>query len=443
VRYWVLAFLCLLSFLTYFDRVCITRAQGDIQRDLHLADSGSQSMGVILSAFWLAYAIFELPGGWLGERFGARSALTRVVLVWSMFTALSGAAVGFFSLLVYRLLFGAGEAGAYPIMARIQARWLPAASRGQVSGLIWLVARWGAALSPILFGSLQRFADSRNVRWFLGQFIPNADQIASWRMAFWMSGLMGVTWVVAFYPWFRDDPTELKSVNEAELQLIRAGKSPGGKRGQHDPGVWRDLFTSRSLWGLALVYVFGSFGWSFFVSWMPKFFLKVHHIDYEKSEWITALPMLCGGVASYAGGYLSDRIVKRMKTKRLGRAIFPVVGHVIAAGAIFALRYADTTGKAVTLMCIVMAAYDFGLGGKWAAIIDVGGAHAGIAAGFVNMMGNLGGNALQPVVGSFIFTHYGWPALFRVYAITYVLAAAMWVLINPDRQFHVAERAAP
>ena len=438
IRYVVMAFLCLLSFLTYFDRVCIMRAQGDIQRDLHIADAGIKGMGVIFGVFWLAYAIFEIPGGWLGERNGARRTLTRVVLVWSIFTALSGAAVGFWSLLACRFIFGAGEAGAYPNMARVQSRWLPAESQGRASGLLWMIARWGAALSPILFGSFQRAADSATVRTVLRHIAGPIANVPGWRLGFFMSGFLGIAWILLFYPWFRDDPSDKHSVNAAELNLIRSGGKARPKP-QHDARVWRDLFTSQSLWGLALVYVFGSFGWSFFVSWMPKFLLKVHHITYANSERMSAMPMLCGGIASLLGGSLSDVIIKRMGRKRLGRALFPVAGHIVAAVAIFGLRYANTTALAVTLMCITMAAYDLGLGAKWAAIIDVGGAHAGIAAGFVNMMGNLGGNFLQPIIGAWIFTKFGWGPLFAVYAATYLLSASMWLFIQPDRHFYREE----
>jgi sugar phosphate permease len=432
----VIAFLCVLSFLTYFDRICIMRAQGDIQRDLGISNG---QMGAVFGIFWLAYALFELPGGWLGERFGARRALTRIVLTWSLFTALSGSATGFLSLFFCRFLFGVGEAGAYPNMARVQSRWMPPDSQGRVSGLLWLVARFGGALSPMLFGSFQRAVDSHGVRSVLVKILPALATVHGWRMGFWASGLLGVFWTIAFYPWFRDEPTDKPGVNDAELELIRAGRDARRlrERPRHDAQVWRALFTSRSLWGLAFVYVFGSFGWSFFVSWMPKFLLEAHGIDYRHSEWMTALPMLCGGIASLIGGWLSDRIAKRLGQLRFARAIFPVTGHIVAAAAIFGLRYANTTGMAVTLMCITMAAYDFGLGAKWAAIIDVGGAHAGLAAGFVNMLGNLGGNSLQPIVGAAIFTHFGWGTLFVAYSATYLLSASMWLFIEPDRQFYV------
>jgi ACS family glucarate transporter-like MFS transporter len=442
VRYWVMLCLCVLSFLTYFDRSFITRIQGTIQHDLIISDT---QMGFIFSAFWLAYALFELPGGWLGDRFGARGTLVRVVLAWSLFTALSGSAVGFISLLACRFLFGVGEAGAYPNIDRVQAKWFPASSRGMASGLLWLVARWGAAFSPLLFGALMRLLASKGFQSAISRF-PAAQQLASvpvWRMAFWACGIIGIAWAVFFWAWFRDDPADKPSVNAAELLLITNGRIQR-KRERQDRKVWAALFSSPSLWGLAFVYVFGSFGFSFFLSWMPRFLKSVHHIDYDKSEWMSALPMFCAGIASVVGGWISDRLVARTGRKRFARALLPVAGSLFAAVAIFGLRYAQTPHQAVALMCITMAAYDIGLGAKWAAIIDVGGAHSGIASGFVNMLGNLGGNFLQPFIGAAIFTHFGWPTLFAVYAITYVLAAAMWLFIEPDKQFYEeAESPAP
>ena len=142
-RYRVMAFLCLLSFMTYYDRQCIVRAQEDIQSSLGIDD---QQMGLVFGAFWLAYAFFEIPGGWLGDRYGARFTLTRIVLAWSVFTSLTGFAFGFYSLLAIRFLFGVGEAGAYPNMGRIQAHWLPLTERARGGGLLWLTARWARRL---------------------------------------------------------------------------------------------------------------------------------------------------------------------------------------------------------------------------------------------------------------------------------------------------------
>jgi sugar phosphate permease len=437
-----MGFLCVLSFLTYFDRLCIMRAQPMIETDLHITHA---QMGVIFGVFWLAYALFELPGGWMGDRFGARSTLTRVVLAWSLFTALSGTATGFFSLLTLRFLFGVGEAGAYPNIARVQSRWLPASAQGRASGILWLVARWGGALSPLLFGMLMREFDSPGFRSLAKTtaILRPLVTLQSWRLGFFACGFAGLVWVAFFFPWFHDNPADHPSVNEAELSVIGGGK-PIKPHATRDGKVWLALVSSPSLWGLSMVYVFGSFGWSFFVSWMPKFLLDVHHISFKDSEWMSAMPMLCGGVTCLIGGFVSDAIVKRTGRKRFGRAVFPVVGHVIAAVAIFGLRYVHTPLQAVVLMSVTMAAYDLGLGAKWAAIIDIGGVHSGIAAGFVNMLGNLGGNTLQPIIGAMIFHRWGWGTLFTVYSAMYLLAAAMYLFIHPDHVFYEedADRAA-
>ena len=183
VRYGVMGFLCVLSFLTYFDRVCIMRAQEEIQTDLHI---GPEPMGLVLGAFWLAYALFEIPSGWLGDRYGARGTLTRIVLAWSLFTALSGTAVGFWSLLTFRFLFGAGEAGAYPNMARIQGRWFPTRERARLGGLLWLSARWGGAFSPLIFGSLLRAVGSEGFRSAVAS-VPALGWLARSRRGEWGS----------------------------------------------------------------------------------------------------------------------------------------------------------------------------------------------------------------------------------------------------------------
>ncbi len=221
----------------------------------------------------------------------------------------------------------------------------------------------GAAFSPLLFGTLMRGLAAPGSRYLLNHF-PGGQRLVAvpvWRLAFWACGLIGLAWATFFYLWFRDDPADKQSVNAAELHLISSGH-PRPKHKRHDARIWFALFTSRSLWALAFVYVFGSFGFSFFLSWMPKFLKNVHHIDYDKSEWMSALPMFCAGISSLLGGWISDRIVRRTGRKRFGRAILPVAGSLFAAVAIFGLRYAHTAHQAVALMCITMAAYDLGLG---------------------------------------------------------------------------------
>jgi MFS family permease len=429
-----MTFLCVLSFLTYFDRVCIMRAQEDIQKDLGIS---AESMGLVFGAFWLAYGLFEIPGGWMGDRYGSRATLTRIVLAWSLFTLLTGSATGLTSLLVYRFLFGVGEAGAYPNMARVQGHWLPARARARAGGLLWLLARWGGAFSPLLFGEMLRFFAAPGFRDFLTSLGLPAP-IPAWRMAFWAAGLIGVFWCLAFYPWFRDDPAAVSSVNAAELQLIRAGNAPKPESQRLPAEVWSSLLTSRSLWAIGLLYIFGSFGWSFFVTWMPRYLQEIHQVTFEKSEKMTGLPLFFGGISCLAGGALSDLLVRRTGRKWLGRAVFPICGFTTAALAMYSLRFASTPEQASILMCIASAGNDFGQGANWATIVDIGGHYAGTATGFINMVGNAG-NSLQPYLGALIFQRLGWNVLQGVYAATFLSAAAMWLFISPYRTFYASK----
>jgi MFS transporter, ACS family, glucarate transporter len=443
VRWKVMAFLCVLSFLTYFDRFCIVEAQNHMVKDLALQPG---QMGWALGAFWLAYALFEIPGGWLGDRYGARGSLARIVLAWSLFTALSGSATGFYSLLAYRFLFGVGEAGAFPNMARVMAAWLPTSSRARWGGLIWLMARWGGAFSPIIVGHLIRAFDTAGFRDMVsGTFLQN---VASWRLGFWASGLMGVAWVALFYPFFRNRPSDKRGVNRAELDLINRGRAQlpdGGDAESHAApprGLWGSLFTSRSLWALAFLYLCVSFGWSFFASWIPKYFEQVQKKPFQQSEWLRVFPLFCGGISCLVGGTLCDYLVRRTGRKRLMRALFPICGYMVAALGFVGLRWASTPLEATIIFCVIASASDFGQGANWASIVDIGGRYAGIATGLINTIGNLG-HFTSPPLGEWLYRTFSWDALFVVYASAFCVAALLWLIIDPTKRFYREESETP
>ncbi|MCE9555598.1 MAG: MFS transporter [Planctomycetes bacterium] len=434
VRYWVLTFLVVLTFLTYYDRQCFMRAVESIQSDLNLS---KQQIGLIMGAFWLAYALFELPGGWMGDRFGARTTLTRIVMAWSLLTSLTGMCTGFTSLFLCRFLFGVGEAGAFPNIARVQSRWLPIVTREWAGGLLWLSARWGGAFAPLIFGALIAAFESSPFRGAL-EAVPGLGrlaEVAGWRWAFIASGLLGAIWVIFFWPWFRDHPSEKSSVNAAELELITKGAPPEVRGHTMPPGMWQALLTNRSLWAMGMFYLCGSFGWSFFGSWMLQYFKEVQHVSYSRSAWMAAAPMFLGGISCLVGGILSRLLIRATGWRRLGRAIFPFCGALTAAAAMYAVPYMNTPLKATVLLCVVYVAYDFGQGANWSSIIDIGGRYAGLAAGMINLIGNIG-NAAQPYVGAFIIEKFGWPVVFGVYSMAFLLAGSMWLLIDPRRTFY-------
>ncbi len=221
VRLGVLAFACSLSLVTYLDRICISRAAKEIQEDLGFS---AKEMGLVFSAFLFGYLLFEVPGGWMGDRWGSRRVLTRIVLWWSVFTTLTGcvwasadgSVLGFGGwgvplflnalglMILIRFLFGAGEAGAYPNLTRVVGTWFPFHERAFAQGAVWMSARLGGAFAPLVIGRLSAF---------LG-----------WRQAFAVLGGIGVAWALAFRLWFRDRPSQHPGCNNAERDLI-----------EHDP----------------------------------------------------------------------------------------------------------------------------------------------------------------------------------------------------------------
>jgi len=197
VRYRLIGLTFALSMLLYVDRVAISTARGPIASELGLTDT---QFGWALSAFALGYALFQTPGGLLADRFGARVALTSVVALWSVFTALTGLARGYGALLVYRFLFGAGEAGAYPTCARAFYNWLPVSERGLAQGINFSGARIGAAFALPA------------IAWLV--------TAAGWRVAFYLLGGLGLIYSAAWWWWFRDLPEEHPSVSAEERALI-------------------------------------------------------------------------------------------------------------------------------------------------------------------------------------------------------------------------------
>jgi MFS transporter, ACS family, glucarate transporter len=402
VRFGVLGFACSLSLLTYLDRICIMRVKPDIQRDLGLSDV---QVGLVFSAFLLGYALFEVPSGWMGDVWGSRRVLTRIVLWWSLFTALTGAVWpftldsghrltiagldlpilvnGFLLLLLVRFLFGVGEAGAYPNLTRVVSAWFPYRERGMAQGAIWMSARLGGAIAPFVIGRL--------------------TVALGWRPAFWILGLVGVVWCLAFIAWFRNSPEEKPSCNAAERELIRAG-SYGWKSedaASHAWPPWRKLVGSVTLWALCVVAACVSFGWYFYPTWQPQYLEQVHGISYEHSEILTGLPFLCGAAGSLLGGRLSDWLVHVTGSRRWGRSLMGVVGFTGAGLCVLATGFTVRPGQAVTLLCLAFFINDLAIPAIWASCQDVGGRFAGTVAGIMNMAGGVGAilsPALTPVI---------------------------------------------
>ncbi len=401
-RHRVLAFALALTAIAYLDRVCISTAAPAIQRDLVLSDS---RMGLVFSAFTLAYALCEVPSGWLADRFGARWMLTRIVLWWSAMTAATGAARGFGSLLGLRVLFGAGEAGTFPSMARAFGRWLPPNEQGRAFGLTIMAGALGGAVTQPL------------VVWILGR--------ASWRAAFLLFGAVGLVWALGWALWFRDDPHEHRSVNPAELRLIGSPlPSP------HPPVPWRAVLRHRGLLALCGMYAGAIYGWYFFLTWLPTYLLRARGLELASVGWFAMLPLLAIALGVLLGGWLSDALVCRMGP-RAGRRAPGLVGLPLAALALLGALRTPLPERAAVLLAATAGLAALGVAPAWAVCLEIGGRHAGVVSGAMNSFGNLGGFLSPIVVGVCLDRLGSWNAPLVTVAVGYLLAAVCWLRIDP------------
>lgn len=403
-RYWVVVFAITLAVIQYIDRICISQAAPLISKDLSLSAS---QMGWVFSAFTLAYALFEIPCGYLGDRIGPRKVLLRIVLWWSFFTMATGWVRGWLSLVITRFLFGAGEAGCFPNLTKAFNRWLPTHERMRAVGIMWMSARWGGAFTPYLvFICLQ---------WM------------HWRTSFFVFGLLGVVWAVIFYLWYRDDPKTHPQVNAAEAALL---PEPGpGSDHLHVP--WSKLVRSSTVWYLCAQYFAASYSWYFFITWFPTYLLKERGLDMKQSAILAGTPLLLGGFGSLLAGWLAPALARRLGSLRAARCGFGAGGFLVAAALLVISTKLSNPYMAVAAIALVSFCNDLMMPGAWTACMDVGGRYVGTLAGTMNMMGNLGGFVSPIVIGYVVEQTNNWNLTFYMTAAVYVAGAVCWLMLDP------------
>jgi ACS family glucarate transporter-like MFS transporter len=270
----ILFFAITLSVVTYVDRVAMSQAAPFVAQEFGLSRI---EVGWIFSAFSLAYALFEIPGGWMGDRFGARPVLIRIVLWWSFFTAATGWAWNYMSILVCRFLFGAGEAGCYPTIAKLFQTWLPPDQRARAQGYMWLSSRWAGAFTPLL------------ALWLIN--------LVSWRFAFTVFGILGLIWALSFFWGYRLEK--------------HADTEPLEQSAQSHSIEWKRVFRSPTALLLFAQYFAVSWGWSFYITWLPTYVLEGRGTSEWQSGMLATLPLFFGGFGCLAGGLLIPVLARR------------------------------------------------------------------------------------------------------------------------------------
>lgn len=416
VRHLLVASTFTLSMLLYVDRIAISTAKQPLTGDLGLSDT---DFGWTLSAFALGYALFQTPAGALADRLGPRRVIAGIVAAWSLFTALTGLAWSYRSLLVFRFLFGAGEAGAYPACARTFYSWLPVGERGFAQGVNFSGSRLGAAFALPLVAALVA--------------------TLGWRPAFMALGAIGFVWATAWFAWFRDTPEEHPRVSVAERQLIAAGRKGRGSAAE-GPLRAGDLARSANMWLAMGQYFASNFTFFFCLTWLFPHLQQTYRLEPFQTGLLAAVPLLGGALGNWVGGWLVDRLY-RAGTWRRSRQTPAILGFLLAGIGLLGTLAFDHVGLTVAFLTIAIFGADMTLPPSWAFCIDIGGSNAGVVSGTMNMAGNLGSFVTSLAFPYLLVLTGSTVPFFAIGATMNLAAAVMWIRARPEQPI-VGERSA-
>lgn len=402
----VLGFLATLSIITFIDRLAIAVTGPSIQKDLGITPA---EWGWVLSAYVIAYAVFEIPSGAMGDKHGYRKELTRITVWWSFFTAITAVCRNFWQLAAARFLFGLGAAGAYPNMTGVLYRWLPARERARGQGVIWAASRFGGALAPLLL-------------------VP-ANKHLGWQAVFVILGVIGAVWALAWWKWFHDKPAEQPGITAAEVAEIGSDEHAG-----HSGTPWKQLFALPQLWLISIAYLFYAFGSWFFFGWFPTWMVKGAGFTVDEMGLYGSIPFLLGVVGNLVGGALCDRLAARIGSRNAHRLIASTC-LVGTAALLVAMSLATSKFAIVALAGAAFMVMDLMLPAAWAMCMAIGGRFGGTASGVMNTAGNLGGFVCSVAFGYVVAATGNYNLPLQGIALMVVLAAVIFATIDCTKGF--------
>ena len=412
VRWWMLGLFSAMYLICYLDRGIISIAQPEIRAQFGLSLS---DMGLVLAAFTWAYALGQVPVGWLGDRFGPKRVLAALLVVTSGAAVMTGAAVGMGSLFAARLMLGLGEAGAFPVASRGMQLWFAASERGRIQGITHFFSRFAVAITPLVAGSI------------LLAF--------GWRVMFYVFGAVGFVWVIGFAAAYTDHPEDQRRVNRAELAQIR-GLNPDGSLKELSTGrpttPWAAILRSPNMWYIALGYCCFFFGTNFYLTWYPTYLREHRHLTVQALGVLGSLPLVAGMLGDVVGGSLSDLLLKRTGNARLARRAVAAPGFLLAGVFVIPAAMTESAGLSILYLALSFFFLEFVIGPAWAVPMDVGGQFSGTVTGIMNMAGALAAS-LTPLVYGALFDRGFWVAPFFVSAGVLFAGALIWTfLIDPE-----------
>jgi MFS family permease len=409
----VLALLCLMYLITYVDRVNIATAANAIQRELRLSNT---QLGFLQSAFGYPYLLFQIFGGWVGDRFGPRRTLFLCGVIWASATILTGLSGGFATLFLCRVLVGFGEGATFPVATRAMQNWTPVGRRGFAQGITHSFARLGNAITPPI------------VAWLI--------LTIAWRGSFVALGCMSLLWVVSWLWYFRDNPIDHASISREELDALPNRGVP--ERTQRPRVPWTPL----TLRIAPVTIVYFCYGWTLwlYLTWLPSYFLHEYQYDLRKSALFTSAVFFAGVVGDYLGGVISDRILHRTGDLQRARRNVVMAGFL---GSFACMVPVFLTHDLVLIILSLGAAFfcaEIVIGPMWSIPMDIAGKFSGTAAGMMNS-GSALAAILSPIAFGYIIDATGnWQLPFAGSLGFLLLGALLAPTMHPERAFESEAR---
>jgi MFS family permease len=407
-RYRILIFLFFLMLITYLDRTAIALVGKRVQDEFHITHT---QWGWVLGAFALAYALFEIPSGILGDFMGQRAALIRIVLWWSLFTALTGFTTGLISLIIVRFLFGMGEAGSFPNSSAVISRWFPASESSLGVSSITAGQSLGAAVAPFIV-------------------LPLALNIG-WRNTFFVNGFIGLLWVAVCICWFRNNPSEKKGISLDEKMFIEANRCYSSHR---ETISWKKILTNRSLLALVISFFCSQWNMYFLASWLPNYLREGRHFSENSMMYMTSVVFAPAIITSFLGGLLSDWIIKK-KGMKFGRRFMG--SSCLLSVSSFYIIAANTSNNAIlissfTLCNVLHMLYSISAFGV---CVNIGGRHTGRIAGIMNTFGQTGAFFMATLFGKMVdVMHNDFNAPLFLIAAVLFSGSILFLLVDPTKK---------
>ncbi|PKU25726.1 MFS transporter [Telmatospirillum siberiense] len=403
----VLLLLCLMYFITYVDRVNVGTAANAIKTEFQLSNT---ELGLVLSGFAYPYALFQIFGGWIGDRFGPRRTLFVCGTIWAVSTMLTGLATGLLSLFIFRLALGFGEGATFPTATRAMQSWVADGRRSFAQGLTHSFARLGNAITPPVVAAL--------------------IAALNWRGAFIALGLCSLLWVIVWGWYFRDSPAEHKGVTAADLARL---PTSDGASGHKRKAPWARL--ARRIMPVSVTYFCYAWTLWLYLNWLPSFFLQAHGLDLKQSALFASGVFFAGVVGDTLGGTLSDMILRRTGKVKLARLSMILSGLGGGAICLLAVFLSDDPGVVALLLSAGFFFLELTIAPMWSIPMDIAPQYSGTASGLMNT-----GSAMAAIISPLAFGYVvdvtgNWILPFAGSVILLLVGIGSAFLMHPERPF--------